>query len=269
MSDADLKLRVQQFWNSASCGERLYLTGADRAAFEQQRRIRYDLEPIPDFANFNSFRNKMTLEIGVGLGADHQSLAESGAILTGIDLTERAIAFTKARFELFGLKSNLKVADAEDLPFEDNAFDAVYSWGVIHHSPNTARAVQEISRVLKPGGIAKIMIYHKHSMVGYMLWLRYGFGKLRPRRSLNAIYSQYLESPGTKAYTSSEARAMFSAFSAVDIKTPLTHGDLMTSNVGQRHRGLVLSTARLLWPRWLIKRCLPSHGLFMLISSIK
>eukprot|EP01041_Mallomonas_annulata_P038072 gene38072-61504_t len=107
----DLKDRVRDFWNAASCGEKLYLTGGDRDAFNEQRRVRYELEPIPAFADFNAFRGKKTLEIGVGLGADHQSLAEAGAILSGIDLTERAVAFTRARFDLFGLRSDLRVAD--------------------------------------------------------------------------------------------------------------------------------------------------------------
>jgi ubiquinone/menaquinone biosynthesis C-methylase UbiE len=67
------------------------------------------------------------LEIGVELGADHQSLAEAGALLTGIDLTDWAIEFTRARFSLSGLSSELSVGDAECLPFPDASFDAVYS----------------------------------------------------------------------------------------------------------------------------------------------
>jgi len=152
------------------------------------------------------------LEIGVGLGADHQKWAESDADLYGLDLTERAIKNTNDRFKKLGLKSNLLVGDAEDLPFIDNSFDIVYSWGVIHHSPNTPKAVSEIYRTLRPGGIAKIMIYHKWSFVGYMLWMRYGVFKLRPFTFLKEIYDKYLESPGTKAYTVHEAKEMFKEF---------------------------------------------------------
>jgi SAM-dependent methyltransferase len=269
MNANDLKTRVRDFWDRASCGEQLYLKGEDRAAFDEQRRIRYELEPIREFARFDSFRDQATLEIGVGLGADHQSLAEAGARLTGIDLTPRAIEFTRARFELFGLKSDLRVADAENLPFPDRAFDAVYSWGVIHHSPDTPRAAAEIFRVLRPGGIARVMIYHRWSMVGYMLWLRYGLGALRPWRNLTHIYSHYLESPGTQAFTVNEAKAMFRDFSVVKISTPLGHGDLLTSSAGQRHGGLVLKVARRVWPRWFIRRCLADYGLGMMIDLKK
>lgn len=87
-----------------------------------------------------------------GLGADHQRFAEAGAVLTGVDLTPHAIEMTRQRFKKLGLKSNLKVGDAECLNFPANSFDIVYSWGVIHHSPDTQKAVNEIFRVLKPGG---------------------------------------------------------------------------------------------------------------------
>ena len=265
----NLKRKVRDFWNAASCGEKLYLTGEDKVAFNEQRRQRYDLEDIPAFADFPSYHGKVTLEIGVGLGADHQTLAEAGAILTGVDLTERAVEFTRERFKLFELNSNLLVADAEDLPFPDASFDAVYCWGVIHHSPDTVRAVLEIMRVLKPGGFAKIMIYHKYSMVGYMLWLRYGLGALQPWRSLDYIYHHYLESPGTKAYSRREAESLFSGCRSISISTPLGHGDLLTSQAGQRHGGLILKLARLFWPRWFIRRMLPNAGLGMLISLNK
>ena len=269
MNDFEAKARVHDFWNRAACGEQLYLNGSDRVAFEQQRSIRYRLEPIPEFADFASFRGKKTLEIGVGLGADHQSLAEAGADLTGIDLTERAIAFTRARFGLFGLTSDLRVADAERLPFPDSSFDAVYSWGVIHHSPNTSQAAAEIHRVLRQGGQAKIMIYHTNSMVGYMLRFRYALAGLKPWRSLRDIYANHLESSGTKAYTYKEARDIFRDFSSVDISTPLTHSDLLTSQVGQRHRGAALTIARRIWPRWFIKRFMASHGIGMRITLKK
>ncbi|MEN9633909.1 MAG: Demethylrebeccamycin-D-glucose O-methyltransferase [Verrucomicrobiota bacterium] len=265
----DLKDRVRDFWNAASCGEKLYLTGGDRDAFNEQRRVRYELEPIPAFADFNAFRGKKTLEIGVGLGADHQSLAEAGANLSGIDLTERAVAFTRARFDLFGLRSDLRVADAERLPFADSSFDAVYSWGVLHHSPNTATATSELMRVLRPGGSAKVMIYNKHSMVGYMLWLRYGLGGFRPWRRLDYIYAHYLESPGTKAYSYQEAEKLFPTATSVKLSSPLGHGDLLTSKAGQRHQGLALKIARLIWPRWFITRALPNHGLGLMISLTK
>ena len=264
------KKAVHDFWNEASCGERLLLPEHTKEGFAQHSATRYVLEPeILSFAQFQRWQGKKVLEIGVGLGADHQTFAEHGALLSGVDLTERAIERTRHRFQLLGLLSDLHVADAEQLPFGANTFDLVYSWGVLHHSPNTARAITEVFRILKPGGEAKIMIYHKWSFVGFMLWVRYALFRGKPLTMLQEIYARYLESPGTKAYSIGEAQALFSHFEAVKISTVLTHGDLLSSEAGQRHQGLLLTLARILWPRWLIRTCFPHLGLFMLITARK
>jgi SAM-dependent methyltransferase len=134
------KRQVYEFWNRAACGEELYLAGLDRAAYERQARRRYELEPyIAEFARFEEARGLRVLEIGVGLGADHERFAEAGAELYGIDLTPRAIEHTRRRLMLFDLTSRLAVGDAEALCFPDERFDLVYSWGVLHHTPEGGR----------------------------------------------------------------------------------------------------------------------------------
>lgn len=264
------KEAVRAFWDEASCGEHLYLPDATAEGFRQQARERYRLEPfIEPFARFESAKGLRVLEIGVGLGADHQRFAEAGARLTGIDLTPRAIQFTRDRFAAMGLVSDLRQGDAENIDFPDGTFDIVYSWGVIHHSPDTARAAREIFRVLKPGGVARVMIYHTYSLVGLMLWLRYALAAGRPFTPLKALYAKYLESPGTKAYTEAEAREIFRDFTNVRIETVLTHGDLLSSNAGQRHPGRAIEIAKVVWPRWLFRRVCPKNGLFMLIDATK
>ena len=266
-SGAD-KQSVQDFWNRASCGEDMLLHGHELADYADQARERYALEPyIPEFADFGSARGKMVLEIGVGLGADHEQFARAGANLYGVDLTPRAVEHSNRRLAAAGLKSTISVSDAENLPFDDSTFDIIYSWGVIHHSPNTPKAVAEIFRTLKPGGNCRVMIYHTYSFVGYMLWLRYAFLRLRWGLTLADIYSRYLESPGTKAYSLDEARELFSQFSDVRVSTVLTHGDLLASAAGQRHRGPLLSVARAVWPRGLIRKLFPTHGLFLLVNA--
>jgi ubiquinone/menaquinone biosynthesis C-methylase UbiE len=264
------KQKVHDFWNEAACGEKLYLANTSREDYELQARQRYKLEPyILGFGAFDSARGKRVLEIGVGLGADHQRFAEAGADLYGIDLTARAVELTQRRLQAFDLSSHLSVGDAEQLDFPDQHFDHVYSWGVLHHSPDTAKAVSELWRVLKPSGVATVMIYHKWSLVGVMLWLRYALLRLRPWLSLRHIYAHYLESPDTKAYSIAEAQRLFSDFKEVNIRTVLTHGDLLESRAGQRHQGAFLSVARRLWPRALLRRLFPGFGLFMLIAARK
>jgi ubiquinone/menaquinone biosynthesis C-methylase UbiE len=264
------KRALLEFWDRAACGEELYLANQQREGYSEQARRRYELEPvIAELAEFDAAAGQRVLEIGVGLGADHQRYAEAGARLCGIDLTERAVAHTRRRLTLFGLDSALSTGDAEHLAFPADEFDSVYAWGVLHHSPDTPRAVAEVYRVLRPGGVARIMIYHKWSLVGYMLWIRYALLRLRPWMSLRQVYARYLESPGTKAYSVAEARRMFVAFRSVQIRTCLTHADLLESEAGQRHRTGMLTFARAIWPRRLLRRYAASHGLFMLIRAVK
>ncbi|MCA1572805.1 MAG: hypothetical protein LC798_21425 [Chloroflexi bacterium] len=113
------------------------------------------------------------------------------------------------------------------------------------------------------------MIYHKHSLVGYMLWLRYAPARGRARTPLSTIYDGHLESPGKKAYTVEQARALLCDFEILRVRTELTHTDLLASDVGQRHRGRALAVAQRLWPRWLIRRALAGHGLFLLLHARK
>jgi SAM-dependent methyltransferase len=265
------KERIRDFWNQAPCGE-VYAQGdLLPARLEAQARTRYQLEPyLPEFARFAEGRGRDVLELGVGMGADHQEWARSGPrSLTGIDLTPNAVAYTYQRLRLFGLASRLLVADVERLPLPGDAFDLVYSWGVIHHSPDTPAAAREIRRVLRPGGQARAMIYHRHSLVGYMLWLRCGLLAGRPWLGLRETYAHYLESPGTRAYSPEEARKLFAGFSEVRVRTLLSPGDLLQGAVGQRHRSALLTAAKALYPRWAVRRLLAHHGLYLLIEATK
>jgi ubiquinone/menaquinone biosynthesis C-methylase UbiE len=267
----DLKGRVRDFWDDASCGE-VYASGqSERDYYESHSNARYELEPyILDFAKFNEGQGKDVLEIGVGMGADHIEWAKAKPhLLVGIDLTPRAVEHTKNRLTIYGLESEVKVADAEKLPFANDSFDIVYSWGVLHHSPNTATAINEVFRVLRPNGIARIMIYHTYSLTGYMLWMRYALFGGRPFQTLKEIYSKHLESPGTKAYSVQETKQLFSGFSKVNIRTHLTFGDLLQGAVGQRHQGKILSLAKRIWPRKILKRLFKNHGLYLLIEAQK
>lgn len=265
--------QVHNFWNSESCGERYALGDSSVEKFLNEEKNRYKLEPyIKTFGKFDEYKNKDVLEIGVGFGCDHSQIARYlPKSLTGVDLTYRAIENTKLRFKSLKLDSSLKIDNAENLSFDDNTFEAVYSWGVLHHSPNTKKCFDELYRVLKPGGIAKIMIYHKYSPVGWMLWIKYGLLKFNPFKRLNSIYSDHLESPGTKAFTIKEAKELVKQFSNVEISVQLSFGDLLDGNVGARHKGLLLSFAKIMYPKFLIKMIAKFFpiGLYLLIKVTK
>ncbi|MDP9263645.1 MAG: class I SAM-dependent methyltransferase [Acidobacteriota bacterium] len=262
------KEAVREFWQERSRGE-LYAQGKSlRQRVEAQARARYELEPfIHRFARFEEGCGRDVLEIGVGMGADYLEWARhSPRQLVGIDVTEQAVEFTRQRLELYGFRSDLRVGDAEGLPLPDSSFDIVYSWGVLHHSPDTPLAVREVHRVLRPGGVARIMIYHHPSVVGTLLWARYG---ALQRRSFAEVYANYLESLGTKAYTVQEVTELFREFADVHIAIELSAGDLLTGAAGRRYGGVLLTTALKLWPRWLIRALLPRYGSFMLIEATR
>lgn len=266
-----LKDEILRFWDAQSCGE-VYASGSSQADWlASNARKRYELEPyIRDFARFEQGAQRDVLEIGVGMGADHLEWAKAlPRSLMGIDLTPRAVNFSIERLKLHGFSPNVHSGDAENMPFDNASFDIIYSWGVLHHTPDTQRAFNEIIRMLRPGGVARIMIYHKYSIVGYLLWFRYAFLRGNLSLPLDDIYSNYLESPGTKAYSLEEARSLCKAFSQVNMKTILSFGDLLKGEVGQRHKSFILVILKLIWPRWLIKSLFRKHGLYLLIEAIK
>lgn len=262
---------VQDFWDQASCGE-VYARGASaRERLAAQAEARYTLEPyLAPFARFGDAREARVLEVGVGMGADHARFArEHPTVLVGLDLTARAIGHTRERLSADGIRARLIQGDAERLPFPDASFDLVFSWGVLHHTPAIAEAVAEIHRVLAPGGRARIMLYHRHSWTVDMLWLRYAVARGRPWRSRGEIVSRHLESPGTQALTRSEASRLFAAFSDVTVRPQLAFTDLLDGAAGQRHHGPVLTIARRVWPRALIRAAGAVRGFNLLIEARK
>ena len=258
-----------EFWDETVCGE-VYAAGATpEQAFAHQAEERYRLIPIlQPFARFHEGRGKDVLEIGVGFGSDHCEWARSGPrALTGVDLAPRALGFTGERLKLLGLHSTLQQADATSLPFEHGSFDLVYSWGVLHHTAHPARAIEEVRRVLRPGGVARIMIYHLHSVAAALLWLRFGLLAGRPARSWRDVVAHHLESPGTQAFTVREARQLFRSFRSAEVRVELSQGDLLDGDIGRHHGSRLLPLARAVWPRWFVRTALRRQGLCLLIEA--
>jgi SAM-dependent methyltransferase len=165
-----------------------------------------------------------------------------------------------------GYAPDLRVSDAERLPFPENTFDIVYSYGVMHHSPDTQQCIREAWRVLKPGGALRIMIYHHASLTGFMLWLRYGW--LHGKSMRQAVHD-HLESPGTKSYTQQEASAMLQGFDQIEFRQVFSPGDLLLNEPSPRFQGLAYRIVWRLYPRFLVRKFGAKLGLFLLISARK
>lgn len=192
IADEQLKERVRAFWQAHPCGTKF--SDAEigtREFFEHIEAHRYEKEwHIPEAADFAGARGLRVLEIGCGVGTDGAQFAKAGADYTGVDLTDAAIELARKRFELTELQGKFVVADAERLDFPDESFDVVYSHGVLHHTPDIDAAVREIHRVLKPGGRAIVMLYHRGSYnyrVGIRVLRRAGAGLLKSDAGMKLI----------------------------------------------------------------------------------
>jgi SAM-dependent methyltransferase len=261
---------VAAYWDAEPCGTRDLPPDDRRAFFTELERERYQWEPyIPRFARFERGRGKRVLEVGVGAGTDFVQWVRAGAIATGVDLTTRGVELTRERLTLEGLSADVRQANAEALPFADASFDHVYSWGVLHHSPDTPRAIAEVQRVLRPGGTATIMIYHLHAWVPLTVWVVQGPGKGRPLLPLRRAIADHLESPGTKAYTRAEARRLFSAFSSAHIETHLSHGDLLQIRPGPKYSSGAYRALWRVYPRWLVRALGHRFGTNLVVEAIK
>jgi SAM-dependent methyltransferase len=190
--------QVQAFWQGHPCGD-LQIGGLEQAFrgdyeefFRRYDAFRYGREGhILCCLDAIDFRGVKLLEIGLGQGADSEQIIRRGAHWSGLDLTAESVARLRTRLELRQLPyEELKQGSALAIPYPDNAFDKVFSHGVLHHVPDIRVAEREIARVLKPGGELIMMVYAKWSF-NYLV----AIGLLR-RLGLVALYGLNLDPGG-------------------------------------------------------------------------
>jgi len=179
-----------------------------REFYEQYRRY-YDRFYAYKYKTFKygTYKDQKVLEIGCGLGIDSVKLAQAGAILTCIDLSETSVRSTRGLLDQLNLRADVRQGDAEHLEFPDSSFDVVYAYGVLMLVADERRAMHEVYRVLKPGGEALVVLYHRRSW----FWLL-------ARLSRTNIESEAGDPPINRVHTLAEARELFRAFSKVEIR---------------------------------------------------
>ena len=115
------------------------------------------------------------LEIGLGFGTVSQGLAEAGFDYHGLDIAAGPVEIVRERLR------RLRVDDAEgrvvrgsalEIPHRDAAFGHLVTIGCLHHTGDLPRALDEVHRVLRPGGTAMVMLYNRHSWRQLMLHAR-------------------------------------------------------------------------------------------------
>jgi len=236
---SEWKQRAREQWGANPCGAHVahdYPFGT-REYFDAIQAYRYqDYAPWMKAAlGFEAYRGKRLLEVGCGTGTDLLQFARGGAQVTGVDLTPRSIEIARRRFAVYDCAGTFAIGDAENLAFPDESFDVVYSFGVLHHTPDTEGAINEVHRVLRRGGRAVVMLYHRTSLYywGALMLKRGVFGGELLRSRPAEMMSRYVEHtetagrPLVKAYTRGEARRLFQGFSDCRISvTQLTRHEL-------------------------------------------
>lgn len=221
---------VKEYWSGKNIPQQWY---SDKEHFTIQwfneisnKRYNVYYEYLKEEAEFEFHANEEVLEVGCGLGTDLIEYAKNGAKVSGIDLGEDQINLVKLNFELRQLPyKTIRVGNAEDLPFENESFDLVFCFGVLHHTPNTQKAIDEIYRVLKPDGQAIIMLYArgwKHYIkrcfihgILFGKWFKHGFSWQKVYNEMSEVHGN---SPKTAIYKKRHIKQMFQDFKQLTLK---------------------------------------------------
>ena len=211
---------IRKYWNEHihdleiakhSVGTKGFFDDLDEYRFD---KLRY----LPRVVDFNAYKGKRLLEVGCGVGIDLIRFSRDGAVVTGVDLAEKAIELARKNFELNGIGGSLRVMNGEHLEFQDSSFDVVYAHGVIQYTADAQRMIDEIYRVVKPGGEAIMMVYNKYSWLNFL-------------SKLMKVELEHEDAPVLRKYSINEFKKMLNKFSKVEIiperfpvKTRLHHG---------------------------------------------
>lgn len=219
-------------------------------------RYKYD-SYIPPLIDSFTGKGKKILEIGCGMGTDSRHISRRGSDITSLDLSFDNVHFSLKGMKVLGLRGNGVNADAENLPFKDNSFDVGYSFGVLHHTPNTEKAIREIYRVLKPGGQCVIMLYHK-GYAYYALLFLYGWRRLFLKEVKEQMMSKYDHTPLSKLYSKKDAGKMFSFFKNINFEVAAYGG--AKAHPVLKHIWFILNKSKFLMEHF---------GSFLIIRGIK
>jgi 2-polyprenyl-3-methyl-5-hydroxy-6-metoxy-1,4-benzoquinol methylase len=206
---------VQRYWDARPCNIRHSAKAVgSREYFDEVEARKYFVEPhIPAFADFDRWRGKRVLEVGCGIGTDSINFARAGASLTAVELSGESLRIAAQRAEVMRVADRIRFvqANAEELTsvLDDEPYDLVYSFGVIHHTPRPERALAEMRALMAPGGTLKLMIYHRRSWKVFWIVATQGHGRFWKTDELVAEHSEAQTGcPVTFSYTRGEAREL-------------------------------------------------------------
>jgi 2-polyprenyl-3-methyl-5-hydroxy-6-metoxy-1,4-benzoquinol methylase len=215
--------KVRHFWDKRPCNIRHSKKEVGSIEyFNEVESRKYKVEPhIPQFIEFDRWKGKKVLEIGCGIGTDSINFVRAGADLTCVDLSQSSLELTKKRFDVFGLKAKFYSANAEELskivPLEK--YDLIYSFGVIHHTPNPEKVFNEIKKYMNQDTVVKIMMYSKYSWktLGFFLKSGYKF-KFNLKKTIQYYAEAQLDCPVAYVYTGDELTTLLNDFNIIEMR---------------------------------------------------
>src|SRR5881275_3699994 len=207
--------KVSEYWDSRPCNIRHSPkpVGTKEYSDEVEARKYFVESHIPGFADFERWRGKRVLEIGCGIGTDTINFARAGAQVTAVDLSEKSVELARKRTTVFGLEDciRFRAGNAEQLSafVPPEPYDLIYSFGVIHHTPNPEAVLEQLRKYTRPGTTVKIMVYHRRSWKVAWILATEGKGQFWKLRDMVAKNSEAQAGcPVTYTYTRREGRQL-------------------------------------------------------------
>ena len=171
-NQAEIDEKNRRFWDEL-CGSQLArqlgVTDQSKESLERFDRWYMDFYPyLYRHIPFGDVKGKKVLEVGLGYGTVSQMLAEAEAIYSGLDIAAGPVGMVNHRLKQKGLAGQAIQGSVLEAPFSGETFDHAVAIGCLHHTGNLQRALDEVWRVLKPGGRAMVMVYYAYS---YRRWI--------------------------------------------------------------------------------------------------
>lgn len=218
--------QVQRYWDSRPCNVRHSEIDIDENPLQYSRNVserKFKVEPhLIDFADFGNWYGMKVLDLGCGVGTQAIQFAMCGVSVTAVDLSKKSLEIARKRIDAYKLDLDIQFTQAniEELPayLPHSYYDLIFSFGVIHHTPNPERVIRHVKNYLAPDGEFRLMLYHRYSTKAIGTVLRYW----RPGMTFDDAVAKQSEAqsgcPITRTYTKQSARELLKDFDIVDMR---------------------------------------------------